>query len=244
MVEVRDIKPQQVFASLNNRGSSQTGNTRMSLGYQHSNLWDRDHVITASYTTSPENWRNVTQVGLFYQIPFYKYAGSLSLFFAYSDVDSGQVADFFQVSGSGRFYGARYTHALRKLDRYTHKAVISLEDKLFQNEVIDLATGFEAIDPRTGRRDLPDVRSRPIGFSYLGSWRQDWGDVNFHVDYSQNIPTGTHNTSTRYDDTRQGASKNWKLIRYGADLSYGLGDGWELRSAVNGQLTAEPLDLR
>ena len=87
-------------------------------------------------------------MGLFYQIPFYEYAGSLSLFFAYSDVDSGQVADFFQVSGSGKFFGARYTHALQKIDRYTHKAIISLEDKLFQNEVIDLATGQEAIvDP-------------------------------------------------------------------------------------------------
>ena len=41
VVEVRDIKPVQVFSSFNNRGSSQTGNTRISLGYQHSNL---DHA--------------------------------------------------------------------------------------------------------------------------------------------------------------------------------------------------------
>ena len=148
VVEVRDIKPQQIFSSINNRGSSQTGNTRISLGYQHSNLWDRDHVITASYTTSPENWRNVTQLGLFYQIPFYKYAGSLSLFTAFSDVDSGEVNDL-SIAGSGRFFGARYTHALQKIDRYTHKAVIALEDKLFINTVLD-AQGQELV------QDFPD----------------------------------------------------------------------------------------
>ena len=65
--------------------------------------------------------------------------------------------------------------------------------------------------------------------------------MNFHVDYVRNIPNGTHNNDTRYDDTRQGTTKNWHLLRYGADLTYGLGDGWEMRSAFNGQFTSQPL---
>ena len=109
IVEVRDIKPQQYFFSLNNRGSNETGNFRAAVGYQHSNLFDRDHVFTASLTTSPTKLRDVLQIGAFYQIPVYQLAGSLSLFMAYSDVNSGDVGNFLTVQGAGFFVGARYS---------------------------------------------------------------------------------------------------------------------------------------
>ena len=166
VVEVRDIKPQQIFMSLNNRGSDETGNFRAAFGCQHSNLFGRDHVLTASYTTSPNRIEDVKQIGLFYQIPVYRYAGSLSVFFAFSHVDTGVVADIVDVSGAGLFYGARYTHALRKFGAYTHKAVLSLEDKQF-----DSSLKFLLPDA------LPDdtsVRSRPVTLEYRGSYNQRW----------------------------------------------------------------------
>jgi len=74
-LQVRDVEPQQIFMSLNNTGTPDTGNERLSLGYQYSNLFNLDHAVTLSYTTSPGHWEDVEQKGVFYRIPFYKLGG-------------------------------------------------------------------------------------------------------------------------------------------------------------------------
>jgi hemolysin activation/secretion protein len=230
VVEVRDIKPEQYFFSFNNRGSNQTGNFRAAVGYQHSNLFDRDHVFTGSLTTSPTKLRDVLQLGAFYQIPFYQLAGSLSLFVAYSDVDSGDVGNFLTVQGAGVFVGARYTHALQKVGPYTQKLVIGLEDKFFGNDI-----NFQ---------DTPigvDVRSRPITLQYVGTLRRSWGTAGFHVGYSRNITTGSDNAPIDYANSRFGASDAWDLWRYGANLEYNLPDGWDFQAVFTGQHGGEPL---
>ena len=194
VVEVRDIKPQQIFMSLNNRGSDETGNFRAAFGYQHSNLFGRDHVLTASYTTSPNRIEDVKQVGHFYQVPVYRYAGSLSVFFALSDVDTGVVADIVDVSGAGLFYGACHTHALRKFSAYTHKAVLSLEDKQFDSPLKFLVPGV-----------LPDdtsVPSRPVTLECRGSYNQPWGSLNINAGLARNIGTGSDNSTNSYPRSR------------------------------------------
>ena len=245
VVEVRDIKPQQFFMSLNNRGSDETGNFRAALGYQHSNLFGKDHVFTASYTTSPNRPEDVKQVGLFYQVPVYRHAGSLSAFFAFSDVDTGVVADIVDVSGAGLFYGARYTHAFRKIDAYTHKAVVSLEDKKFDSSLKFLAPGA----PRSNET----VRSRPISLEYRGTYGQPWGSLNFNVAASRNIGTGPSNNGPEYRLARcvrfnpatgacvSGADPSWSALRYGADVTWLLPQGWELRGRLEGQQSRDLL---
>src|SRR4029077_12077726 len=45
-VAVQDPPPQSVFFGLNNIGEKRTGFYRATVGYQHSNLWNRDHSVT------------------------------------------------------------------------------------------------------------------------------------------------------------------------------------------------------
>ena len=55
LITVDDRSPHRVFANANNWGSDETGQERLALGYQYANFLGRDQVVTATYTTSPEN---------------------------------------------------------------------------------------------------------------------------------------------------------------------------------------------
>ena len=83
-IRVRDVPPANYFVSLIGHSkdaydviNENTGYTRATFGYQNTNLFDRDHAVTVSYTTSPERIDRVKQFGAFYSIPFYGYNTSL-----------------------------------------------------------------------------------------------------------------------------------------------------------------------
>jgi hemolysin activation/secretion protein len=105
VLEVDDRRPWTLFAGLDNTGTEETGELRATVGAQHSNLFERDHSLTATYTTAPEHLSAVKQYGVFYRVPFYRASGVLSAFAVRSDVDSGTVAGSFDVTGRGDFYG-------------------------------------------------------------------------------------------------------------------------------------------
>jgi hemolysin activation/secretion protein len=76
-VQVRDVPSSQTFLGLaahtrdfDNSINRNTGYSRLTIGHQESNLFDRDHALTLVYTTSPEYISRVSQLGAFYCIPF------------------------------------------------------------------------------------------------------------------------------------------------------------------------------
>jgi len=106
-IRVTDDKPWRVFFTLDDTGTSDTGYLRTALGYQHSNLFNRDHTLTAQYMTSPTHASKVSIYGVGYRIPYYGLNSSLDLIAGYSDVDSGNVQGLFNVSGSGTIGAVR-----------------------------------------------------------------------------------------------------------------------------------------
>ena len=110
-VEVEDQSPWRVFSTLDNTGTNETGRTRLGVGLQHANLFNRDHVATAQYITSPEAADRVAIYSLGYRLPLYGLGDSIDVFAGYSDVDAGTTetpAGPLQFSGQGSVYGARY----------------------------------------------------------------------------------------------------------------------------------------
>lgn len=229
-VSVRDANPQQAFIALSNTGSRQTGHYRASFGYQHANLFDRDHVLTLSFTTSPDHVGDVKQYGAYYAVPFYASGASLSLYATYSDVNSGRIADFFQVSGRGTFFGARYTYALPRSGAYTHKATLGMESRHFENDV-----SFNASPVGT------DVASSPLAVRYQGRWERAAGETAFHVEHVANIGWGADNDAAAYGANRLGAQRDWRLWRYGVDLTQVLAPNWVVTARLRGQQAGEPL---
>jgi hemolysin activation/secretion protein len=229
-VKANDMRPYQFFSSYANTGDKATGHTRLSSGFQHSNLFNRDHIITLSYTTSPGHWSDVQQYGAFYRIPLYDIGAGISMFYSHSKADQGTVADFFDVSGKGDFAGISFDYALFPIGDYSHKLTIGLQDRLFENDTSFLGTPIGI-----------DVRSRPVSLRYNGDFKNARVSTGFYVEYTNNLVCGADNDKKAYEATRADADPHWDAVRFGADLNYTLPKNWQLRSRFAGQVTNEPL---
>ncbi|MGI9315828.1 MAG: ShlB/FhaC/HecB family hemolysin secretion/activation protein [bacterium] len=229
-IEVRDRTPQQVYAWLNNTGTEESTRSRIGVGYQHRNLFDRDHNLTATYTTSPEEPDKVEQYGLNYQIPVYPLTATVGLFYVDSNVDSGRVADAFDVAGTGETAGIRYSQVLNKIGTLRQRAYIDVIDKLFDNEV-------EFFGSEIGI----DVRSRPLTAAWQLEWEIPDSSGHLNLSFSSNLNGGSFNNETAYALSRIGAPQDWQAIRLNAAQDVYLPKQWQLSFGLQGQYTEDPL---
>ena len=228
-VAVQDSPPQAVFVGLNNTGERRTGNWRATIGYQHSNLWNRDHSVTATYTTSPDHVSEVKQYGLYYRIPVYSVGGALTLFYAHSDVNSGTIANAFQVSGRGTFMGAHWKQHLVPIGAYSHALEAGIDDRFFMNDV------------QFGTAQLGvDVRSRPVSIAYGGRFDRATSVIAAGVQYARNIRGGSDNTDAAYIANRAGASSGWDAWRYNVDGAWRIAPV-TFNVRLRGQYADQPL---
>ncbi|MBL8381873.1 MAG: ShlB/FhaC/HecB family hemolysin secretion/activation protein [Burkholderiales bacterium] len=228
-IAVRDVNPLRVFGSLGNTGTGSTGDWRLSVGVQQSNLFDRDHALTASYTSSPGHWREVAQYGLFYSVPFYGMGGALSAFYSYSDVNSGTIANVFQVSGRGQFAGLRWKQYFSAVGAFSHHLEVGIEDRHFVNDV-----SFVGVPIGT------NARSRPFAVSYAGKLDYAGGQIRGSVEYARNLGSGGDNTDAAYLANRAGARRDWSAWRLALDAQQALGH-WTASLRMRGQLAGAPL---
>jgi hemolysin activation/secretion protein len=240
-VRVRDAPSSLAFVSLAGGTRDQedtinrnTGYTRLTVGYQNSNLFDRDHALTLAYTTSPDHIRKVTQLGAFYWIPFYGHNTTLNAFWTRSDVDTGSVGvgtQSFDVSGRGEFWGLRGTYALPKWAAINQQVSLGLENRYFESS---LGAGGGALQ-------TTPVGSRPLSLRYLARYEQAEGGIGGYLEYVSNLDGGGSNDAAAYAAARTGATQNWSAWRYGVDVRLALAAGWNLTGRLRGQQSSDAL---
>ncbi|QNM97680.1 ShlB/FhaC/HecB family hemolysin secretion/activation protein [Chitinimonas koreensis] len=228
-VKVTDEKPWRAFALADNTGDDETGRSRLSFGYQHSNLFDRDHVLTAQATTSPEKPSKVKIFGLGYRLPIYGWGDSLTLYGGYSNVDSGALQGLFNVNGKGKVAGARYALDLPARGDYQHKLLLGVDWRRFETQTT-FASGTQ----------LPDstYTLRPASLTYQAQrqgprWSYDFNlgaAYNMGQDYELERATG-----------RQGARLNYGIARLGGNLYFSLPAEWTVHAGLNAQFSDDAL---
>jgi len=224
--------PDNFHAWLNNTGTRYTGDYRLGIGYKNNNLFDKDHELALSFTTSPDFPKDVQQYGISYRIPLFKLLAVWQLYAYYSDIDSGVVAGGFDVSGRGTFIGTKYEWHLPKLSitkSYNHQLVFGLDDKLFDNEVFFTGSPFGN-----------DVRSTPISISYQGLWKELKRSFSFYVGLDKNLTIGSLNNNKTYALNRYKAKADWYHIRYGSSFEWLYG-GWMVKGRFDGQHSEQAL---
>jgi len=229
-VKVADQDPQSIFVALDNTGNDETEDLRMTLGYQHGNLFNSDHTITASLTTAPEDTEKATQFGISYRIPLYDHGAALEFLASKSDIDSGEVANNFEVSGEGTVFSALYTRPILTNGTFNHEWSVGLQDKLFENDL-----SFAGVPIGS------DVRSRPLALGYRANNKFDASEINFYATVAANISGGSDNEDEDYDLTRLGAEADWSVFRFGGDYSYYFNNYWRFTGRLDAQVSSEPL---
>jgi hemolysin activation/secretion protein len=230
-IKVADDKPWRAFFTLDNfSGTGDTGYFRSGFGYQHSNLFDRDHTLTATYITSPTQVSDVTIFGLGYRLPFYGLNSTLDLIAGYSDVNSGVVQGLFNVSGSGTIGAVRWNYFLPKWGDIEQKLQLGLDYRGFRNEVL-----------LQGQQLVPDITIHPISVTYSGLKRMTAAEFSFYGGAVTNIPGGNDGRAADFERARQGASDNYTLFRYGLNYTRQFRNEWQMRLGFNGQYTGDAL---
>ena len=229
-IKVTDDKPWRGFLILDNTGTTDTGNYRLGIGFQHSNVFNSDHVFTAQYVTSPTELDQVSVYGVGYRIPFYGLNSSLDLIAGYSDVDSGTVQGLFNVSGQGTIGSARWNYYLPKSADYEHRVAFGLDYRAFENQVL-----------LEGESIVPDVTVHPASLTYSGLWRGTASELSFYASGAKNIPGGKNGDDAAFQASRSGASADYSVFRYGFNFVRQFQSEWQTRLGFSGQYTREPL---
>ncbi|HEX8947822.1 MAG TPA: ShlB/FhaC/HecB family hemolysin secretion/activation protein [Dissulfurispiraceae bacterium] len=235
VLQVADERPWKVGLTMDNTGNSQTGSSRVGVLFQHANVFNRDHLLTLQYITSPEKPDKVNIYSAGYRIPFYGIGSSLDLIGGYSNVNSGtiSVANYaLNVSGKGTILGAHFNQSLKRIDNYEHKLVYSLDYRAFENTV-DL-------------QGIPlgnDITVHPVSLTYAGTLTDEKGETAFYLTALQNIPWGITGKDSRsyFEKARGGAPPGYHVLKLGVNVMYLLGRDWQGRLALSGQFTEQAL---
>jgi hemolysin activation/secretion protein len=227
---VKESKPWSFSVSESNTGSTATGNDRLTLAGTHSNVLDRDHQLTAAYTTSLERPSDVKQFGLNYRVPLYRLGGVVGLSYTHSDV----VGNFgsFNSTGAGQTFGFNYSHYLPPDGGYRSYISLGLDHKQFDVTHINGS-------PLAGQLVR---RSQPLSLGYTAKMEADsqlWG---YNLEMAANLPGGSGNDLASYqsEDPRI-STASWKVLRGGANYLTGFANGWLLGVRGQFQFSADAL---
>ena len=251
-LKLAESDPLRVSLSLDNTGNRQTGSHRVGVTVQHANLWNRDHVASFAYQTSPEKPDFVNIYSLSYRLPVYAWSGAFDFIFARSAVSSGSstIASTgglvtFNGSGIGRVYGMRYTQALPRHADTTQKLVLGWDIKANDNSC-DLTLQDSGSRTDCGGASSSDITLRPLSLTYS---RMSFGPgqaTEHNGTLVVNVPGGKSGRGNDFQAIRpeaggKGVSEHYGLARYGFTHFRILEGDWQVRLAANAQWTPQPL---
>jgi len=250
-VALADSDPLKTFATLDNTGNKQTGDYRLGVGVQHANLFDRDHVATFNYITSPNKASQVKIYSASYRLPLYSLGDSMDVIIAHSDVNAGvteTVAGPLAFSGKGDVFGLRYNQLLTRRGEYSHRLVYGLDRRAYKNVCTLGVLGAAGCGPAGA-----SVTVRPASLTYSGNWASPGRVSDFSLGYSRNLPGGTNGEDADFVAARpsnvldsngnpvSGAKSHYSVARVGASHVSAFQGDWQFRVALNMQLTSDAL---
>ncbi len=221
---VKDQSPQMVFISADNTGSRDSEEIRTTIGYQHGNLFNKDHSLTATLTVAPEDVDATTQIGLAYRVPMYSHGATMDFLLSDSEINSGSVANGTAVTGQGSVFAFTYTRPIMTEGNFEHQWTAGVQYKNFENE-INLGGGLLVNS---------EVLSAPLDLGYSFNWRQQRGALSGGINLLTNLQSSAGNDAD-YAAVRTGATSDWTAYRYRLAYDRLIGDNWLAHLGVSGQ---------
>jgi len=239
VLAVKDRDPQVYFVSLDNTGPEDGEEWRTTLGYQNGNLFNRDHSITATYTTAPEDTDATEQFGINYHIPMYSHGASLDLLLSDSDsagetggddsagqgiapgIGGGQALE---ITGEGTVYGFIYNRPLLTDGNFSHEWSVGLQHKSFDNKS----------DFGDAQLSGAKVLSVPLELGYSFD-RQAPGSSFFG---SVTLVQEVGDDDDEYSNDRLEAESGWSALRFNLSYDRLIGEDYLFHAGFSGQQTS------
>jgi hemolysin activation/secretion protein len=235
-IDVVEDKPLRFLVGLDNTGSKPTGNYRISVGLQHANLWNRDHIGTIQYQTSPTEPDLVHIYSLGYRLPIYGYSSSVDAYYAHSSVDNGTTttpAGSLQFTGTGDVAGLKLNRYLPRMGEYDHRFTLGIDWRDFDNECSVGTLGAAGC----GSAGV-SVAALPISIAYTGQVEGPnltWGST---LSLAYNVGGSGQGT---FESARANARKHYTVLRLSAFTARTLAKGFGLQARVSAQYSPDAL---
>jgi len=238
-VDVVDENPSKWFLTLDNTGTSQTGYDRFGIGYQHSNIGNLDHAITAMFITSVEKPSEVGIYSVGYHLPLYGYGASVDLVAGYSDVNAGTTSTPsgpLSFSGSGYVVGGRYNWHLDHHAGYDHKVIFGLDYRYYDNACSVGAFGSAGCGAAAATYSV-----LPLSATYSGTWTLPSGRAGFYGTAATNLGGFSKGGTSDLQQARANADVHYWVTRAGFDAAQALEGDWQVRGRLDMQYADEVL---
>jgi hemolysin activation/secretion protein len=240
-ISVTEERPLRFLFGMDSAGTPDTGNFRINAGIQHANLWNRDHIGTFQFQTSPTDPGRVQVYSAGYRIPLYHYFSAIDVFYAHSSVNSvattipggGGVLGF---TGKGDVAGFRVNRYLSRLGEYDHRLTLGWDWRRFNNNCAITFEGAGSID--CGAAASADIAIAPFSLGYAGQQSGlgfSWG---INTNLSGNVGGSSR---SNFDRARPDADKHYFVWRLFAFSNLALPAGFGLATRASAQYSPHAL---
>ena len=238
-VNVAEQPVQRITARLDNTGGAQIGRWRAALGWQHANLWDADHVLTAELQTAPQDTSAVRVFSGSYRAPLYGKALAADAYGAWSNVDAGKIgtaAGDLQFAGKGTILGARLTAYLPRAGNVDQRALLGLESREYKN-----SCSIAGLPQGACGSAGASVSLQPLSLVYTAQATSEsrWGlSVGLHGNLGLG---GSHGSQADFEAVRAGSRRHYTLLRATAFYVQPLGESLAFSTRLNLQAAGQVL---
>jgi len=238
-VKVIDERPLRLLFGVDSAGTPGTGNFRTNVGIQHANLWNRDHIGTFQFQTSPTEPSRAQIYSVGYRIPFYNQFAALDAFYAHSNVESLTSAapvgvGPFGFTGKGDIAGFRAHRFLPRLGEYDHRVTLGWDWRHFNNNC-----AFQGnTGPAACNRLAADVTITPVSVSYTGQKEGSIFSWGINTNISGNFGGSSQAT---FNTARLDAEKHYVVWRFFGFTNWNLPAGFGLSTRVLAQYSPHAL---
>jgi hemolysin activation/secretion protein len=238
-VAVTEQSPTRWWVGLDDTGDEQTGRVRANAGWQHANLFDRDHVASAQVQASIEHPDDSFVISGAYRVPFYGSRLLFDAFAAYADVDAGTTATLaggLRFTGKGRLFGVRLTRLLDRWGEIDQRVSVSLDNRNYQNNCT-----IEGLPPGACGPAGESVAVQPLGLEYALNV-PGVVPIGVAVSIQHNLQLGGGNSGDEhFEAVRPGAEPHYTLLRLAAAGGLGFAEDWQVLGRFNVQWTSDAL---
>ncbi len=238
-VTVVEQPVQQWTLRADNTGSDNTGRLRAAVGWQHSNLFGHDQVLSLDLQTAPDHPSSVAVLSGAYRAPLYVQALALDIYGAWSDVDGGKTgtaAGDLQFSGRGFVLGTRLSAYLPRQGNIDQRLALGLESRDYRN-----ACSIEGLPEDACGAAGASVSLLPLSLTYTA---QAAGEIawNGSVALQANLGAGgERGGAAAFEAVRAGSSPHYAVLRLNGSVTLRPTDTSVLQLRASGQYSGTPL---